>query len=714
MVARGPGGWWAALGLLVATHGCRDFTGPSGFPAPSPSGGAPSSRGGAATGGVSMLGGADSALGGSSGEDTGMAGRLPRASGGAGSRGAVGGANTTGGVSGGTGGKASGGTTTSGGIGGLTTSGNGGANPRATGGIAGRVNSGGTGGGSAVEAEGGAPTGGAGEGAGAPSGAVGGASGLNQLTGGAPTGGAPTGGVPTAGAAGSAGFVWLEGGTAGGGPDPIPPRKHQSISELWNVWPAPYQANVYFCFLTRPRQTDDGQVFCPDRADDLTDCYGNRPSFPNIRELWRVTRHAVLDRWQRAAALELWGWTECPIDGETDLVLDRDLHNMVAIAFADVDRADLVGCDATSAHLLYLDWRKLAAKDYSGLIHEVGHVLGFADEWNEPGYQVPEGCSWNPNDHPTVGFLDIQGQEDDQFEDPFGIMGACYPQRLDGSLGPGDVATAQAAYSAKPAGSLAGDEALCLTNCGPRGAAKQWPCRPWSGALWQFDPVARTFSSVLPDDGERYCLGTLNDRVDQVGPTNVDIALCDGRRSQTVVLANTAWRALGTNCIEATDQGLVNRPCSVTPNQRWAFFDTDPDNDLVFDQIQLAGTEQCVTTPNLDGTAGDQLDLAFCDATDPRQQFETPGEGMLTQGGLCVHASTRVAGSDFPLELTADCGTYRAPFSARFHLTSEVRILGQCLTAPPNAFEVPGGPIDQVEQCRPDSEHSGQVWDYHF
>lgn len=526
--------------------------------------------------------------------------------------------------------------------------------------------------------------------------------------------GAGTTGGGNAGSGGSvAGYAGSSGGTAatttatsgvGGADDEgVPARQRQSDWILMNDGTELGKyAGVGVCFYAAPRLATDGEtVYCPKQTSAEKDCAGNVPTSDSLVDLRRRVELAVLDTWQRLSNLEIFVWQQCEVNTTTHMVHDAELVDWLGISFATVDRADRVGRAVGGPTVIYVDWRKIANHDYSGLLHEFGHALGYADEWLKPGYHAPAGCDV-PSGHPQLGFTN------QAFLDQDGIMGACFEQHHDPLLSPGDVALTQRVYGLHPNGALVGYPGQCLIAAGTK--AIQFPCRGDAAESWHFDiaSAALRVQTTISGTKEIRCLGLLGGSLSETANTGVELQVCDGRSGQTMAFANTQWKAFGTHCIEGTASGLVNRPCSSRSNQFWRFLDSDANDALEWDQIQLEGTNECVTSANKpDGTA--ELTLATCDSNDPNQSFEYPGNGLIVQGTRCVNLPSNVAATGLALVLSNACDTQPFAFGARFHLTTEIRNQGQCLSWSAKL----GDPAQaRFGTCSPWNTVPQQSWDY--
>ena len=484
----------------------------------------------------------------------------------------------------------------------------------------------------------------------------------------------------------------------------LPERRVQSTATPWNVGNTAGNQGITICYLERPRVPPRDPVMCTKQVSQSVDCVGEAPpaGAPSLMDLRATVRYAVLDTWERASRLELFHWLPCPIDG-SGRTPDSAMPGWIALGFSNHDVVDWAGRPAEDeATGVYLDWRKLLRGDYSGVVHAFGHALGLADEWEKPNYVRPAECSPPTDDYDALGLFNSQ------LVDYGALLGGCYPLPPEPILSAGDVLIAQSVYGRHTTGSLLSYQGHCVVSRGLDQANQMFPCRNETRELWTWIPEQRTLRTIHPTGP--LCMAVYGAAVSDTGPTDTIATSCAGTPAQRFTVENTQWRALGALCVNDSEYGLVAQRCTES-SDTWRFFDTDPATPLEFDQIGYGSSSLCVAAPP-DPQIGDRLSLVECDANDPSQQFETPGDGLLVTHGLCVVTpATELRDPLISLILTDQCGGISPPAAAQFHATGEVHALGQCLTMPDTP---PEGQAFYATMLGCNSELKGQRWDYLF
>ncbi len=540
--------------------------------------------------------------------------------------------------------------------------------------------------------------------------------------GGTTDGGTTAGGTTDGGASAGVSGSDATGGAAGGGsggsqflPIPAttaalaPPRRPQLSVVDWQQDESGTTRGIPVCFLRRPRYSSDGSVICPEQLDDGVDCVGEAPppGAPSLVDLWEPVLEAILDTWQRAARIELHIWRGCPVEEATDLTHDDTLRSWIVIGFGNHDIADWIGHTSSGPAGVYADWRKLMAGDYSGLIRTFGHALGVGAEWNKPQYELPAYCQTPPDGYDGLGYLHPS------LVDYGATMGGCFPLDPGPQLSPGDATSIQSLFNRHDTHTVLSYEGQCLSLRDRLSSAAYsnygFPCRLLDHQRWRWIPERRTLQTSLNET--ELCLQVYGATVSPIEATNAVSATCTGLPAQQFSLRNSRWQALGTWCVSAEAGSLVAEPCS-TLSDHWHFFDMDPDTTLEFTQIGLAESSDCVALPS-NAHVGDSLTLSPCDPADPLQRFEVPGDGILLNEGLCISApASELRGQAVPLVLSDQCTASPVPFATQFHLSGEIRALGQCLTlAGSNTIDF-DFKYPVMLPC--EGGNASQRWDYYF
>jgi hypothetical protein len=285
----------------------------------------------------------------------------------------------------------------------------------------------------------------------------------------------------------------------------------------------------------------------------------------------------LLNTWSRAANIRFWGWDKCKyVSGD---------ESHVAVKFADVDRPSTDGLGmvshGTRKVTLIKNLSPSSAYHRYQVIHEFGHVLGFAHEQERPDNWDKNG-NWIHCDELDNGRKALKGGDYmTPGYDDLSIMNYCvcrYPDCVDGVktiLSGWDIAGAQVIYGVSPIGfkgDLSGDgQTDILWHNGATGATQVW----YMHGKTMFDqaPVDPRYS--VPDSSGWRLVGTGD--LDYDG--NTDLLWHNGATGASVV-----WYMVGATM---RDQAPIDPRYPVLDSSGWRFagtadFNADRKVDLIW------------------------------------------------------------------------------------------------------------------------------------
>ena len=476
--------------------------------------------------------------------------------------------------------------------------------------------------------------------------------------------------------------------------------------QLWNgasvsnPGPLGTGALVTVCFSVRPRKDANGMVFCPNQTSANVDCDGN--AVPNVASLRQMIRTGIERTWVRYANLSIEGWIDCPIvnDSGTERHLERNLGRTVMIQLKDQDFTFYQdGVSNTRPTVVQYNWPAIVQFGVGNVVHEMGHALGFEDEWHHANFSDSR-CVSTQGDptHISGGMLMSP------FVDPLSTM-TCPELRPGGfivTLSPGDIIGIQRAYGRKSTGSLVGFDGMCANINGgltaPGTPIIAFPCTNNFNDRWFRSSLTQHFRADM-GGGIQRCMNVVTGGA-------VKSATCASGTGEDFPLSNVEWRGMGNMCATpGPNNSIIMNTCDGTSAQKWTLLDSDPGTSLRFDQIKNQSTGQCVSAGTTNGFVGDSLTLKACSTTDTRQRFAYPGQGVIGYGNFCMNVSGGVLTPGQPLGLWDGCTATPRLLNEVFTLVGNVKNQGQCMDAT-NRSQV------SVTTCS--SANVEQIWEYYL
>jgi hypothetical protein len=327
------------------------------------------------------------------------------------------------------------------------------------------------------------------------------------------------------------------------------------------------------------------------------------------------------------------------------------------------------------------------------IIHEFGHVLGWADE----------DADGAPCTQRTSGGTSLES-EGDLWSSIMTSGGNC---GLAQTLSAWDVLGTRTMYGQRPPGEITGvnglDVAIAGAKTGNNVAVVGWRMLggDWNGRFRRTSVVGRTLAAKTPSIINR-CLAVQGGAVGG-GFTPVVAKDCDAAAPQLFDFTQTAWLAMGNRCVEAssfTAGGTLSiRTCSGIPKQQWDFFHAS-------NQIRLSGTNQCVSIPNGSTALGTKPTLQTCSSGASNQVY-VYSEERIRFGDKCMNVATGTAADGNPIVLWDGCDYVPRYPNTQFTIRGPIKAMGQCLTMQGGiAYD---GVALGVEPC---STAATQVWEY--
>jgi hypothetical protein len=301
--------------------------------------------------------------------------------------------------------------------------------------------------------------------------------------------------------------------------------------------------------------------------------------------------------------------------------------------------------------------------------------------------------------------------------DPVSMMQYCLPPTTmaGGKLAPWDIVGLQYLYGRDASGSLVSYRGMCADVYGgstwENTSILAYPCiGQWFDEWARGNTAYEQFVAKLSTTTR--CLKVKDGKA----PNPIVSATCSQTESERFTTTAMAWRAMGNMCIEATGttagSTLKLATCaSSNAKQKWDFHDIA--GRRTSQQIELSGTNQCVSGKTSSGALGEGLVLAACSSSDTKQQFAYPGNGVIAYAnntGYCANVSGGQTTEGSPLVLWNGCSPSNPFQNARFTLVGKIRVLGNCLT-----LRDTGNYNDVVaaDTCS-STNTTTQIWEYYL
>jgi hypothetical protein len=514
-----------------------------------------------------------------------------------------------------------------------------------------------------------------------------------------------------------------------------------------------FAATVNVCFSVRTRLKNNGTVSCA-QGDAMHDCDGLAskpdPSIPgggppialDQNVLRPFIKKWILQTWAHAGQIDFEGWGDCFSDGD-GFQRDAELTNTVVIQFKDTDntfneeedpttRRYRAGVSTKGPTVVTYNWvwfmvaaRGTPVDSLFNLIHEFGHALGFAHEWERPGYVAPAGCDTSEDPSETSGLAITP------FIDYKSIMDKCQPTTGIFSLSPGDVVGVQQAYGRQQSGTLINFNGLCADIAHPGdpttiGASiVDSTCLRSGTQDWTRGSATQRFQSNLYNGTLiARCLNVSGGVVSSTSPTVVGSWTCDPVTNEQFPMSGLEWRGMGSMCVASAGgvgSGILVNACDGSSSQKWTFLDGDSATSLQWGQIQATGTNLCVSTQTTSGAFGEMLVLRTCAAADPRQTFSYPGQGIVAFGSWCMNVSGGLPTPGSPIALWNGCTAYPRPYNEQFTVSGNIKTVPLRNEAGRNVQQcLDGSNVNQVtvSTCQSSSTSpqipNDQIWEYYL
>jgi len=413
-----------------------------------------------------------------------------------------------------------------------------------------------------------------------------------------------------------------------------------------------------------------------------------------------TVQRLIEESWESAANINFTGWQGCPAsiaNGTVSVEVDSTLpNNYVGQTIRTLNPSSSV----TAVKF------KTSSPSNRTVIHEFGHVLGFAEE-----NQADNDCTQR-----TSGATSLE--VDGDVSTSIMTQSAC--GFTSATLSAWDIIGARKLYGLKHPGTISGNRGLVLNVQGGSTAQAtpivgyQLTPNVWNDR-WKrpSTPVTSLLLRANPGvAGVGYrCLNIKGGSVSPTTPTPVVSYACDeAHLNSRFEFQGIQLLAMGNRCVTAEPRtdGTVGvgskiaiRGCTVgNSRQAWDILKGNRN-------IQLGGTNLCVNVPGGSTALGTQVELATCSSA-TSQVFAFEVSHIIFAGSVCLNVLGGSAADGSRIGIYNECltGHQNEVFTAR----GQIRGLTQCID-----MNTTGTPSDGVPiAMKPCSPAATQIWEYYW